>query len=77
MTGIDATDLHRFVNTLDRNERFVLMLHYAEQLTITEISQVLDTPEHHVAATLDNLQQQVRRLVHPVHADKVGEVRTA
>ena len=77
MTGIDATDLHRFVNALDRNDRFVLMLHYAEQLTITEISQVLDMPEHHVAATLDNLQQQVRRMVNPVHAENVGEVRTA
>lgn len=77
MTGIDATDLHRFVNTLDRNDRYVLMLHYAEQLTITEISQVLDTPEHLVAATLGNLQQQVRRMVNPAHAENIGEVRTA
>ncbi len=50
----------QFAHTLDRTERYVLMLHYAEDLTIHEISQVLDLPSHRVEAILDDLRQRTR-----------------
>ena len=51
------------IETLNRTERYVLMLYYAEELTITEISLVLDLPEHRVAETLDVLKGRTRELL--------------
>ncbi|MHC5024442.1 MAG: sigma factor-like helix-turn-helix DNA-binding protein [Planctomycetota bacterium] len=50
----------QFAHTLDRTERYVLMLHYAEELTIDEIGQVLDLPPYRVEAILDDLRARTR-----------------
>jgi len=53
MPSDQAGFAQQFAQTLNRTERFVLMLHYAEELTIDEISQVLDVPEHRVFVLKD------------------------
>ena len=60
MPSDQAGFAQQFAQTLNRTERFVLMLHYAEELTIDEISQVLDVPEHRVEAILESLRERTR-----------------
>jgi DNA-directed RNA polymerase specialized sigma24 family protein len=49
-----------FARTLDRKERYVLMLRYAEDLSIDEIGLVLDLPPHEVEAILEDLRSRTR-----------------
>ncbi len=58
--GIDAKFITRFVATLDRADRLLLMLFYAEQLSMSEISLVLEQPEFRIADRLKLLQQRTR-----------------
>ena len=58
--GIDANFVTRFVSTLDRADRLLLMLFYAEQLSMSEISLVLEQPEFRIADRLKLLQQRTR-----------------
>jgi DNA-directed RNA polymerase specialized sigma24 family protein len=48
------------LKTLDRAERHVLMLFYAEELNTTEIALVLDMPEPAVQETLEDIQSRAR-----------------
>ena len=47
-----------FVRRLNTTERLVMMLRYAEELTVHEITLVLDLPEAVVTSTLDALKQR-------------------
>ena len=58
--GVDAKFITRFVTTLDRADRLLLMLFYAEQLSMSEISLVLDQPEFRIADRLKLIQQRTR-----------------
>jgi DNA-directed RNA polymerase specialized sigma subunit len=46
------------MDTLSRTERLILLLFYADQLSQTEISLVLDMPESRVSLMLGSLKQQ-------------------
>lgn len=69
MTGTDAHFIRQLVHTFDRTERLLLMLHYVEELTTTEIALVLDLGEAEVCETLERIRQQTR--------DAVAEYRIA
>ena len=60
MLGTDVRFTNSFIQSLNRAERHVLMLHYAEELTIDEISQVLDLPAPRVEAILESLRERTR-----------------
>jgi len=50
--------MRAFMSTLNRTERLILLLFYADQLSQTEIGLVLDLPESRVSSMLGTLQQQ-------------------
>lgn len=58
MNGKDAGRMRAFMDTLGRTERLILLLFYADQLSQTEISLVLDLPESRVSSMLGSLKQQ-------------------
>ena len=58
--GIDATFTKRFASTLNRADRCLLMLFYAEGLSMSEISLVLEQPEFRIADRLKLIQQRTR-----------------
>ena len=60
MNGMDADFVQQFTTTLDRTERYILTLHYCEQLTFEEIGLVLDLAAVQVAEMLDRLRDRTR-----------------
>lgn len=67
MNGKEAGRMRAFMGTLDRTERLILLLFYADQLSQTEISLVLDLPESRVSSMLGSLKEQaVAALQHEV-----------
>jgi len=66
MNGKDAGRMRAFMGTLDRTERLILLLFYADQLSQTEISLVLDLPESRVSTMLGTLKRQATEAMkHP------------
>tara|TARA_B100000614_G_C14098819_1_gene306279 strand:+ start:22 stop:267 length:246 start_codon:yes stop_codon:yes gene_type:complete len=66
MYSHDAAQMSRFFKGLDRTERYVLLLFYADGLTTTEIGLVLDLPETKVRTMLESLRgEAMRRLGRP------------
>ena len=66
MNGKDAGRMRAFMGTLDRTERLILLLFYADQLSQTEISLVLDLPESRVSTMLGALKRQATEaMAHP------------
>lgn len=67
MNGKDAGRMRAFMGTLNRTERLILLLFYADQLSQTEISLVLDLPESRVSSMLGSLRRQATEAMqHPV-----------
>lgn len=65
---MDALRLKSFVSALERTDRLILMLFYAEQLTITEIASILELSQSKVAVRLEQLQCATRQaLLAPIH----------
>jgi len=58
MNGKDAGRMRAFMDTLNRTERLILLLFYADQLSETEIGLVLDMPESRVNTMLGSLRRQ-------------------
>lgn len=58
MNGKEAGRIRAFMDTLSRTERLILLLFYADQLSQTEISLVLDMPESRVNTMLGTLKEQ-------------------
>jgi len=58
MSGRDAAHLTAFLHSLERTDRLVLMLHYAEALTAEEIGLVLDLPENLVDGRIEGLRRR-------------------
>lgn len=69
MSDTDVAALREAVQQLSLTQRRVLVLHYAEELTIPEIAMVLDLPEQRVKSTLVELQDLARRRVFGVEAE--------
>ena len=63
MSDTDVAALRDAVSQLSLTQRRVLVLHYAEELTIPEIALVLDLPEARVQSTIVELQNLARRRV--------------
>lgn len=61
MTPDHAQTLRRIVEQFSQAERLILMLHYAEQLSITEIALVLELPESRIESTLDTIRCRTAR----------------
>ncbi len=55
MSGMEAACLKHFMLGLERAERCVLLLHYADELSIAEIALVMDLPRSRVERMLDRL----------------------
>ncbi len=64
MSDMDVAALREAVQQLTLTQRRVLVLYYAEELTIQEIALVLDMPEVQVQTTLVDLQNLARTRVH-------------
>lgn len=56
----DAAPLRALMRMLNRNDRLILMLTYAEKLTVGEIAATLDLTESHVETSLDRLRERAR-----------------
>ena len=65
MNGKDAGRMRAFMGTLDRTERLILLLFYADQLSETEIGLVLDMPESRVNTMLGTLKRQATAAMKP------------
>ena len=64
MNGKEAGRIRAFMDTLNRTERLILLLFYADQLSQTEISLVLDLPEGRVSSMLGALKEQAVAVLH-------------
>ena len=60
MTSNDADFVSRFVRTMDNADRCLLMLFYAEGLSMGEISLVLDQPEFRIESRLDTIRERTK-----------------
>jgi len=60
MTSNDADFVSRFVRTMDNADRCLLMLFYAEGLSMGEISLVLDQPEFRIESRLDTIRKRTK-----------------
>ncbi len=66
MNGKDAGRMRAFMSTLDRTERLILLLFYADQLSEAEIGLVLDLPQSKVNTMLGTLKRQATEAMkHP------------
>ena len=61
MRSMDAGIAKRLVGTLSRLERHILMLYYAEELTINEISLVLDISQPRIREILGVLRTRTQQ----------------
>ena len=72
MSGKEAALLSTLVRRLGKTDRLVLMLHYTDDLTAGEISQVLKLPESVVTATIERLQRWARSVLGPQEVVAAG-----
>lgn len=62
MADSQARRIRNYVQALERNDRYIVMLYYADGLTPMEISRVLDLPSSAVRARLDELRTHLAGL---------------
>lgn len=63
MQSHEARMLRQFILKQDQTNRYILLLHYYDQLTTREISHVLELAESQVNKRLAQLQQQAREMI--------------
>ena len=63
MNGNDSTPVKQLIRSLDRTDRYIVLLHYADGLSLNEIGLVLDLPPRVVEATLNRLRGKLLRAV--------------
>jgi DNA-directed RNA polymerase specialized sigma subunit len=56
---------------LNREERLLVTLHYCEELTLHEVSVVLDRPFEYVRQLHDHILDEVKRQIRPATGGKV------
>lgn len=61
MSDTDVATLREAVQQLSLDQRRVLVLYYAEELTVQEIAMVLDMAEQRVRSIVGELQNLARR----------------
>lgn len=63
MGGKDAATLRRFMHSLVRRDRCILLMYYADGMTPREIGAVLDVAEDEVRSMVRRLRDQARALL--------------
>ena len=63
MSSKEAARLKAWVERLDRQDRLVVLLHWADDLTPEEIEQVLDLPKMSMADRLAGLHRQAEQVL--------------
>lgn len=63
MSSLEARKLRHFIEQQDQVSRYILLLHYFDNLTDKEIGMVLDLSENYVTRRLQTLQQQARQQI--------------
>jgi DNA-directed RNA polymerase specialized sigma24 family protein len=62
MSESQAQRVRDFVTALERDDRYIVLLYYADGLTPMEISRVLDLPSTKVRTRLETLRHQLDRV---------------
>lgn len=65
MADSQARRVRQFVEALDRDDRYIVLLYYADGLTPMEISRVLDLPSTRVRTRLSELRSQLSGIASP------------
>ena len=65
MADSQASQVRNFVQALGRDDRYIVMLYYADGLTAMEISRILDLPSGRVRTRLDELRAELSGLTRP------------
>lgn len=65
MADSQAKRVRNYVQNLGRDDRYIVMLYYADGLTPMEISRVLDLPSNSVQARLEELRTHLAGLTTP------------
>lgn len=66
MADSQARRVRNYVQTLSRDDRYIVMLYYADGLTPMEISRVLDLPSATVRTRLNELRAHLASLTTPI-----------
>ncbi len=62
MAESQATRVRQYVQALERDDRYIVLLYYADGLTPMEISRVLDLPSTRVRSRLEALRGELADL---------------
>ena len=65
MADSEARRVRDYVQALERDDRYIVLLYYADGLTPMEISRVLDLPTTRVRTRLEELRSQLAGLAKP------------
>ena len=65
MADSEARRVRDYVQALERDDRYIVLLYYADGLTPMEISRVLDLPSSRVRTRLEELRSQLAGLAKP------------
>ncbi|MEM6258881.1 MAG: sigma factor-like helix-turn-helix DNA-binding protein [Planctomycetota bacterium] len=65
MADSKATQVRSYVKGLERDDRYIVLLYYADGLTPMEISRVLDLPTTKVRNRLDELRNHLAGIAKP------------
>lgn len=63
MHAQDLTYVKQVLRNLERDDRYIVLLYYADNLTPDEIALVLDLPPTKVRSTLDRLRGRLLRAI--------------
>ncbi|MEO1235773.1 MAG: sigma factor-like helix-turn-helix DNA-binding protein [Planctomycetota bacterium] len=65
MSGTEATRVRDCLGSLDQTDRYVVLMFFADELTPTEISMVLDISVGRVNDTLKSFRDTIARILSP------------
>lgn len=71
MAEAQAKQVRQFVQKLEREDRYIVLLYYADGLTPVEIARVLDLPSNRVRNRLQDLRSQLNLITQP--SSKTGK----
>jgi len=69
MSSTNLGPVKRLLASLDRDDRYVVMLHYADGLTLREIAAVLDLPVRVVESVLERMRGRLLAAIEQAEAD--------
>tara|TARA_Y100000589_G_scaffold331103_1_gene383286 strand:- start:1103 stop:1369 length:267 start_codon:yes stop_codon:yes gene_type:complete len=77
MSSLEARKLRQFIEQQDQTSRYILLLHYYDNLTVKEIGLVLDLPQSIIQSRLTHLQQRARQQILRCQTVKPSTVATS